>query len=157
MFTKEDLDQKGKEYNVPDEINILEPIEADKLEIDSFDQILSNLGSVGSVGSDIEGVRVADDNNNEKDIKDGNVKVLPDSDKRSTHILNAIHPIHPIQNQDYKAVSKAKLDATTVDSNKHDIYWAGSQWYCNNCNLHGDKPYMTKETSCKGESKDSRK
>jgi hypothetical protein len=60
------------------------------------------------------------------------------------------------QNQDYRtnvAVSKAKLDSIIGETKKHDIYWSGSQWYCHNCSKHGDKPYMTKETSCKGEDK----
>jgi hypothetical protein len=38
-------------------------------------------------------------------------------------------------------------------SKKHDIYWSGLQWYCRDCIKHGDKPYMTKETTCKGENK----
>jgi hypothetical protein len=159
MFTKEDLDQKGKEYNVPDEIEILEPIEADNSEIDTFDQILSNLGSEGSEGSEIEGVNV---NEYEKYSEDEKVdpKVPADSDSSLTHTVDVIPVIpvipNPIQNhRTFVAVSKTKLD--TGDSKKHDIYWAGSQWYCNNCNKHGDKPYMTKETVCKGEGKNNPK
>jgi hypothetical protein len=50
-------------------------------------------------------------------------------------------------------VSKAKLNSITGNIKKHDIYWSGSQWYCHNWNQHGDGPYMTKETTCKGEDK----
>ncbi len=159
MFTKEDLDQKGKEYNVPDEIEILEPIESDNLEIDTFDQILSNLGSEGSEGSEIEDVNVNDYENDSEDNEKVDPKVSADSDSRPTHTADVIPVIpvipNPIQNhRTFVAVSKTELEAG--DSKKHDIYWAGSQWFCNNCNQHGDKPYMTKETSCK-ENKENKK
>lgn len=31
----------------------------------------------------------------------------------------------------------------------HDIYWSNSRYHCHNCDMHGDRPYMTKETTCK--------
>jgi DNA replicative helicase MCM subunit Mcm2 (Cdc46/Mcm family) len=45
---------------------------------------------------------------------------------------------------------KAKYEECTENKKKHDIYWSGSQWYCNNCNQHGDKFHMTIETICSG-------
>jgi len=70
-----------------------------------------------------------------KNTLDETITVSADSDDRLTHTLNAIQVIHPIQNQDYVAVPKTRVDTIMVgDSNKHDIYWSGSQWYCNNCN-----------------------
>jgi hypothetical protein len=76
-----------------------------------------------------------------KNTLDETITVSADSDDRSTHVLNAIQAIQPIQNQDYLAVSKTKIDTIIADdsSKKHNIYWAGlSQWYCKNCNERGD-------------------
>jgi hypothetical protein len=55
------------------------------------------------------------------------------------------HPQH-IKNdyETYEATTKKKIDKIIDSSNsrKHDIYWSGSQWYCNNCKEHGDKPHI---------------
>lgn len=61
---------------------------------------------------------------------------------------------HSITDSVAPAISKAELNSITGVIKKHEIYWSGSHWHCRNCNQHGDKPYMTRETSCKGEDRD---
>jgi len=54
----------------------------------------------------------------------------------------------------YVASSKTKIDAEMGDnSEKHDAYRFEGRWYCRKCNDHGDRFYMTEETSCKGDKK----
>ena len=54
-FTKEDLDRKGIEYDVPDEIEILPNNQEISSGPDSFDSILLEVGTQGTLGTVSEG------------------------------------------------------------------------------------------------------
>jgi hypothetical protein len=70
-FTKEDLDRKGMEYDVPDEIEILPNNHEISFLPDSFDSILLEVGTQGTQGTVLGGKgevieeKAGDQNDNE--------------------------------------------------------------------------------------------